>query len=250
MSAYQMGRTDGIGFMLNGTQIAAIDLDKCRDPATGALDQWAADIVADAREEGAYIETTVSGTGIRIIGLSDGPSIHRKWTINANGSQLELFRNTPRYITISALQIGQCSELPELALFDRLLAKYDAHPKANNGSNQNGFDFNDAPEQFGDVEDIIRNGVPQGQRSEAFQYVVGQLAAQGLTPETIEQKLRAYPGGIAAKYWNRLRQEIERSYSKCRERQERKGADSAAFRTKGQTRRSFSRRIWTNDLHN
>src|SRR5262245_30474238 len=41
-----IGKFDGLGYMLSGTQVAAVDLDKCRDAATGALEQWASDIVA------------------------------------------------------------------------------------------------------------------------------------------------------------------------------------------------------------
>ena len=36
--AVQEGLGDGIGFVLTGTEIAAIDLDHCRDPETGAID--------------------------------------------------------------------------------------------------------------------------------------------------------------------------------------------------------------------
>src|SRR5262249_17520566 len=149
--AYQMGKADGVGLMLSGTQIAAIDLDKCRDPETGTLDEWAADIIADACEEGAYIETTVSGTGVRIIGTSTGAETQRKWPVNGSG-QIELFRNTARYITISGLKISQCCELPELALFDRLVAKFDSQKPNESGSST--FNFNDAPEQFGDIDEI------------------------------------------------------------------------------------------------
>jgi primase-polymerase (primpol)-like protein len=39
--AVQEGLGDGIGFVLTGTEIAAIDLDHCRDPETGAIDAWA-----------------------------------------------------------------------------------------------------------------------------------------------------------------------------------------------------------------
>src|SRR5262249_22748436 len=173
--AYQMGKVDGVGLMLSGTQIAAIDLDKCRDPETGTLDEWAADIIADAREEGAYIETTVSGTGVRIIGTSTGAATQRSWQVNGR-SKIELFRNTERYITISGLEIGQCAELPNLEIFDQLIVKYDTQPQANGFNQQNSFDFNDAPEQFGDIDEIIKKGVPKGQRSEAFQHVINRLA--------------------------------------------------------------------------
>jgi AAA domain len=220
LGAYQTGKFDGIGYMLSETQIAAIDLDKCRNPETGGLDEWAADIINDAREEGAYIETTVSGTGIRIIGTSHGAATQRIWLINGS-SRIELYRNTARYITISGLEIGACGELPELSIFDRLIVKYDSQkPNGTGNDNSDAFDFNDAPEQFGDIDDIIKNGVPKGKRSETFQYVISQLATQGLSIDEIERRLREYPAGIAAKYWpQQLRTEIERSFAKWQERQ-------------------------------
>jgi hypothetical protein len=226
LAAYLAGKFDGIGLMLAGINLAASDLDKCRNPETGDIDLWASDIIDDAREEGAYIEVTVSGTGIRIIGMSSGARTQRSWSINGHGGRIELFRNTERYITISGNEIGQCGELPEFSLFDRLIAKFDG---ANKTSGNGTFDFNDAPDQFGDIDEIIESGVPQGQRSEAFNYVVCQLAAQGLDVDEIEARLRKYPGGIAAKYWNRLRQEIERSFAKWEERQERPQSAPSSF---------------------
>src|SRR6266446_10403142 len=35
------GNADGIGFALKGRNIGGIDLDHCRDPETGVIDQWA-----------------------------------------------------------------------------------------------------------------------------------------------------------------------------------------------------------------
>ena len=53
----------GVGFILSETDdYTGIDLDKCRDPATGKLDQWADDIVALGE---TYWEVSPSGTGLR-----------------------------------------------------------------------------------------------------------------------------------------------------------------------------------------
>src|SRR5262249_51893135 len=118
---------------------------------------------------------------------------------------------------ISGLEIGQCAELPNLEIFDQLIVKYDTQPQANGFNQQNSFDFNDSPEQFGDIDEIIKKGVPKGQRSEAFQHVINRLEEQSLNAGEIEARLRKYPGGIANKYWSRLRQEIERSFAKWQE---------------------------------
>ncbi len=57
---------DGIGFVFSSADpFCGIDLDKCRDPQTGALDQWAQEIVGRVGE--GYVEISPSGTGIHII---------------------------------------------------------------------------------------------------------------------------------------------------------------------------------------
>ena len=41
VKAVTAGKADGIGYVLTGSDIAAIDIDKCRNPVTGATDDWA-----------------------------------------------------------------------------------------------------------------------------------------------------------------------------------------------------------------
>ncbi len=59
------GTTSGIGYVLTADDpYVGIDLDHARDPETGALAAWAAEIVA---ELGSYAEASVSGTGVHVI---------------------------------------------------------------------------------------------------------------------------------------------------------------------------------------
>src|SRR5215831_2492568 len=88
---------DGIGFCLLNSENAAFDIDKCRDPATGAIDPWTASLVDRV---GSYTEITVSGTGLRIIGFGVGPKLHRK-LLATDGVSLEAYRRTNRYIVIT-----------------------------------------------------------------------------------------------------------------------------------------------------
>jgi hypothetical protein len=84
------------------------------------------------------------------------------------GAAIEIYRNTARYITISGNEIGHCVALPSTDLIDTLFARYDnSQPKPNGNSAANGcgFDFSKAGSQFGDIDDIIANGVPEGGRS-------------------------------------------------------------------------------------
>jgi hypothetical protein len=216
VAAVTAGDADGIGYALFGSDIGAIDLDACVDATSSKVDSWAEQLHEEA--EGAYEETTVSGGGLRIIGKVDqsSPEVHRKFTFDrATGAGVEIYRNTKRYITISGLERGSCTELPSLDnLINTLFGRYSG--QARHGGE---LDFNDAGRQKGpDYNDLIRNGVPEGQRSEAFQAVVWYLAGQGQTADSIVDELAKHPNGIGAKYADRLLKEVERSYDKWRSR--------------------------------
>jgi len=64
-------RTDGIGFVFaSATSIVGVDLDGCRDPATGELESWAQDIV-DRLD--SYTEVSPSGRGVHVLVEGDLP---------------------------------------------------------------------------------------------------------------------------------------------------------------------------------
>ena len=198
-------KADGIGFALFNTPFVAVDLDHCLDG--NEIDLWAKTWIEAAN--GAYVEVTPSGEGLRIIGLSAGEKLHRKWKIkNARaGAAIEIYRNCERYITITGAQLGECTELAQLDLLDEIAAKYD---KKSNG---NGFDFNKAGMAI-NYDDVIKNGAPEGQRSELFQACVWHLAAKNMSIEKIIAELEQHPHGISEKYADRLHAEVERSFSK------------------------------------
>jgi putative DNA primase/helicase len=54
---------DGLGFVFDGSGICGLDLDKCRDSETGAIESWAQEI---ADKFASYSEVSPSGTGIHI----------------------------------------------------------------------------------------------------------------------------------------------------------------------------------------
>jgi|SRR5215212_7373400 len=68
VAAYEAGEPpyDGIGYMFcSADPFCGIDLDDCRDPETGAVEEWAQKII-DSIQEG-YVEGSPSGTGVHII---------------------------------------------------------------------------------------------------------------------------------------------------------------------------------------
>src|SRR6516165_5037351 len=209
VAAVVAGSADGIGYMLQNSQIAAADLDHVRDAQTGRLLGWAERLCVEADSLSLYREITVSGCGLRFIGLSQGRELHRKFTFNRkNGAGIELYRNTARYITISGLQEGSCEELGPIDDFlDSLLTRFDG----NGGTN---FDFNTAGPQRDYYREIIENGAPEGERSEKFQETVWHLASNGWSIEQIVDELAKYPNGISFKYSNRLLAEVTRSFGK------------------------------------
>ncbi|MGE0227605.1 MAG: phage/plasmid primase, P4 family [Dehalococcoidia bacterium] len=57
--------SDGVGFVFTeGDPYAGVDLDDCRDPQTGAVEEWAAGIV---RDFDTYTEVSPSGTGLHLL---------------------------------------------------------------------------------------------------------------------------------------------------------------------------------------
>src|SRR5262249_33292122 len=126
VEAVLAGKAHGIGFALAGTNIGAIDLDDCRDPDTGAIDPWALEILNAAPN--AYREVTVSGTGLRIIGIATGTEQHKRFAVSGGrpDAAVEVYRQATRYITISGLEHGECNELPNIdALIDDVVARHD-----------------------------------------------------------------------------------------------------------------------------
>ena len=62
--AYFAGGYDGIGFVFSETDgLCGIDLDGCRDPATGKVSEWARQVIVAL---GSYAEVSPSKTGVKV----------------------------------------------------------------------------------------------------------------------------------------------------------------------------------------
>jgi primase-polymerase (primpol)-like protein len=170
------GDADGIGYALLGSDLGAIDLDKCRDAVTGEVAEWAETLHAEAGD--AYHEITVSGQGTRILGTANGPSRQRRFNLGA-GAGIELFRNTKKYITISGNERGKCAALPPIDnLIDTFEGRYDEQ-KGQKHASSDFLDFNTAAPQGRDYDSLIHNGAPDGgDRSELFHSAIWHLASR------------------------------------------------------------------------
>lgn len=78
------GRFDGVGICL-GEGLCGVDLDHCRDPQTGELEAWAAEVVA---ELDSYAEASPSGTGVHVLVTGELPpgGGNRKGRVEMYGS--------------------------------------------------------------------------------------------------------------------------------------------------------------------
>ncbi|MCU4972060.1 DUF927 domain-containing protein [Halobacteria archaeon AArc-m2/3/4] len=65
---YCVDTGDYLGYALDGTDLVFIDLDGCRDPETGAVEDWALDII---NRVDSYTELSKSGTGFHILVRGD-----------------------------------------------------------------------------------------------------------------------------------------------------------------------------------
>ncbi len=109
----------GVGFVLSeDDDYTGIDLDKCRDPATGKLDLWADDIVSLAE---TYWEVSPSGTGLRAIVRGKIAK-----TVKCDVAHVEIYRSL-RYLTITGDHISETPEdiRPAPTTLEWLLARVE-----------------------------------------------------------------------------------------------------------------------------
>jgi hypothetical protein len=219
IACWMRGECDGIGFMLDKAYVGVADLDHAYDEAGGRM-PWTEDLLRGAKR--AYVELSVSGRGLHIIGRAMGDELGRKFNLDPNrkpdGPALELYRNTARYITISGLEVSAIGTLPNIdAMLDRLRAQYDAPERQMDSCDLSRVDR--VTVVLDDVAMLLK-GVDEAtaDRSANVASAVWRLAARGMGPEAIESAVRRYMPVSAGKYEadGRLREEIERCYGKWR----------------------------------
>jgi hypothetical protein len=129
---------DGPGYVFSETDpYAGLDLDGCRDPATGTIDPVALAIVAAVA---TYWEVSISGTGLHAIGQATlpGPGFNQPitWSDGRQG-KIELY-DRRRFFTVSGHHLDGTPETvePVQATFDDLYAHYA--PQRNAPASSNG----------------------------------------------------------------------------------------------------------------
>jgi AAA domain len=202
----------------------AIDLDHCRNPSTHSIDVWAQNFMQAA--VASYQEVTPSGAGIRIWGLANGDSLHRKFSLEIDGKQIsaELFRRTNKALTVTGYKLDTVHELTNIdRVFDwaivwgerrKAMAAAAAEQAAGNSFNGGGNGSGYSVEQ---IERFVREGAPAGEnRSDLFHTIVGHYLGCGWEIKQIYTHLQQFPDGIGGRYLSegRLSGEIARSAGK------------------------------------
>ncbi|MBR0749117.1 DUF3631 domain-containing protein [Bradyrhizobium japonicum] len=222
MRVYSEGGADGVGFALMGSGVAAFDLDHCRDADTGALHDYARQLLDRC---GSYAEITPSREGLRILGMGSGAKVHRKFALS-NGASVELYRNCERFITVTGDQISPAlAQLLDIdCVVDQVVAELDTAKRVARQKKVLALRGSDGRE----FADIIKNGCGAnfgGDKSRAVWFVIHALLERGHTKDEIAKVLIDPGNGISEHLLNRsedptayAHRQIDRALSERNER--------------------------------
>ena len=187
-----------------------------------SIDVWAQNFMQAAVN--TYQEVTPSGEGIRIWGLTAGDTLNKKFTLEINGKPIaaELFRHTPKALTITGYRLNTIQQLTNIdKVFDWAVVwgerRKAAAEQAAAPINGNRFDSSGCSYSIDQIEQIVREGAPPGtNRSDVFHAIVGHYVGCRWQVDRILEHLQQYSDGIGSRYLagDRLEREIARSVSK------------------------------------
>lgn len=99
--------TDGVGVVVHEEDIVVgLDLDDCRDPSTGDIDEWAANL-PEAVE--TYTEVSPSETGLRLFGFGFLPDDGTRADVEDTKGHIEMYE-TGRYLTVTGHHVDGTPE--------------------------------------------------------------------------------------------------------------------------------------------
>lgn len=109
-----------------------IDLDGCREPGTGDLDEWAQEVIDQFQ---TYTEVSPSGTGVKLFGVADGFWKHKNKTeLDGDGHGgkspgIEVY-DQKRYFAVTGKRIGSWEINPVDDALDWLAERFKMHKAA------------------------------------------------------------------------------------------------------------------------
>jgi hypothetical protein len=178
-AAYRRGGCDGIGRVLDTTgdaegaaHLVGIDLDDCRDPATGAVEPWALDVV---RRMNTYTEVSPGARGLRLFLLGQLPP---------SGRKKENYENyqTGRYVTVTGQHLEGTPATVEYrqAELEEVHAHFFAKPAGGQGARAGG----GTPTNLDDAEIVRRaSAMKNGAGAKFAKLWRGEIAGHGSASE-------------------------------------------------------------------
>lgn len=127
--AFESVQGSPCGFVFSQSDpYVGIDLDGCRDPSTGLLDDWAKEIVL---KFGSYTEVSPSGTGVKIFGVSDAYWKNKNKTElpgdghGGKSAGIEVY-DCGRYFAVTGKHLAKLTEIVDVTgALEWLTLKYD-----------------------------------------------------------------------------------------------------------------------------
>jgi hypothetical protein len=210
LAAFEAGQCDGIGFCVLNSDFPSLDLDDCRNKVTGEITAEALKIVHRAS---TYVEVSPSGEGLRVIGLGTGLSVQR--TLRLVTGKVEIYRDTPRYFTVTGAILKEHSFPGGLGnidqLVDDLIKELSSDVKGQKATVTPLKGTHDLPRE---LQDLISH--PTGpDRSEDFFHAVCWLGDLGHSAEQIERLVAEQPI-TPERYNGRLGDQIKTCLSKAK----------------------------------
>ena len=97
--------TDGLGFVLSdGGVLVGLDYDDCRDPDSGGLEAWAAELLDDVT---TYTEVSPSGTGLRQFGIGIVPDGGKRGDVDGSPGHVEMYDGSGgRYLSVTGQHVA------------------------------------------------------------------------------------------------------------------------------------------------
>jgi hypothetical protein len=103
LAAVRAGKADGVGVALEAAGLLGVDLDDCRDPATGEVAAWAAGVVARLD---SYAEVSPSGTGVKVLVVAAKPAGR------CRRGHVEVY-DRGRYFTLTGMTLAKSHAEPQ-----------------------------------------------------------------------------------------------------------------------------------------
>lgn len=197
----------GMGVVLDKEYgVTCIDVDDCRYPDTGEVEEWAQEILDLVKEAGGtYIELSPSGTGFHIWGRGRLPNDRGIKRDMNNGHEIELYSND-HYITVTKNALNDIPLNDIQPAIDTILSMLKNSPAASKSCSPAATPYCEGP-KLSDEEVIekIRNS-SRGPKFNSL-YVQGDMSAYENNHSRADQALLS----ILA-FWTKDAEQIERIF--------------------------------------